>query len=499
MINQEKRDTTFYILISSFIVVFVLIGVWIQQSLMHTLREDNARHVALQASLRAQRVEENFTRELNDLIRLSTYLNVQGLDHLSLMSSFGANQIAKEGIIDLYGNLEMGESVQYRLFQNVRESLRGKPAISFAEGEGVLFTVPILKDGNVQYILYRQYNDQYVKSNFGLEDIENAGLKVNVVDPEDYIVVPFRGYSIEDKDFFKSPKMEKYKSIIRERMKLTNSAAIYFNSERGDNYLFMAEVPNTDLFLSGYISEEIVAGNVFNTIDVLLAVYIALILMISAFLYFYREDVNKRNKQLEERNAKVEQLSDEIMTTLALTIDAKDTYTNGHSQRVAKYAAMLAKKYGFSDEDCNKVRQLGLLHDIGKIGVPDAVLNKTAKLTDEEFDIIKSHTYVGSDILKTVSAMPDIWMGARWHHERFDGRGYPDKKSGEDIPIIARIIAVADSYDAMTSKRCYRDALPQTVVRAEIEKGSGSQFDPQIAKLMLKMIDEDVNYELRQK
>ena len=138
------------------------------------------------------------------------------------------------------------------------------------------------------------------------------------------------------------------------------------------------------------------------------------------------------------------------------------------------------------------------MHDVGKIGIADNILNKKGKLTEEEYAIIKSHSSIGAKILSNISEIPDVATGAKYHHERYDGTGYPAGLKGEDIPLIARIIAVADSYDAMTSKRSYRDALPQKVVRHEIACGLGSQFDPVIGKLMLDIIDEDKEYTLQE-
>ena len=142
---------------------------------------------------------------------------------------------------------------------------------------------------------------------------------------------------------------------------------------------------------------------------------------------------------------------------------------------------------------------MGLLHDIGKIGVPNEIINKPSKLTDSEYDIIKTHPVTGYNILSKIESRPNLALGARWHHERYDGKGYPDGKAGEDICLEARIIAVADTYDAMTSNRSYRAAMPQEKVRQEIARCSGSQFDPRFAEIMLEMIDEDKEYKLREK
>ena len=141
---------------------------------------------------------------------------------------------------------------------------------------------------------------------------------------------------------------------------------------------------------------------------------------------------------------------------------------------------------------------MGLLHDIGKIGIPDEIINKTSELTDEEYALIQSHPVLGYEILSNMKRFPELAQAARWHHENYDGTGYPDRISGADIPFEVRIIAVADSYDAMTSNRSYRKYLPQDVVRAEIDKHSGTQFDPRVARAMLEIIDSDKNYKLHE-
>lgn len=203
-------------------------------------------------------------------------------------------------------------------------------------------------------------------------------------------------------------------------------------------------------------------------------------------------------KEVKKQTVKVENFSKQLIEALAKTIDAKDKYTNGHSVRVAKYAKMIADKMGKDEDEQKTIFDIGMLHDIGKIGVQEEIINKTSKLTDAEYDIIKTHPIIGADILNTISEMPEIAIGARWHHERYDGKGYPDKLKGDNIPEIARIIAVADAYDAMASNRSYRKALPQEVVREEIEKGKGTQFDPQIADFMLELMDEDKDYQMRE-
>lgn len=202
--------------------------------------------------------------------------------------------------------------------------------------------------------------------------------------------------------------------------------------------------------------------------------------------------------EVERKTKEVEGLSLHVVHTLADAIDAKDAYTKGHSGRVAEYSREIAKRYGYSEERQDEIYMIGLLHDVGKIGVPDAVINKPGRLTDEEFEKIKTHPGRGAKILQNIEEMPKLAIGARWHHERYDGRGYPDGLSGEDIPEEARIIAVADAYDAMTSNRSYRGIIPQDVVKSELEKGSGTQFDPRFAAIMLEIIKEDTEYKLHE-
>ena len=203
--------------------------------------------------------------------------------------------------------------------------------------------------------------------------------------------------------------------------------------------------------------------------------------------------------EVEIKTQENENLSLRIVQTLAEAIDAKDNYTNGHSGRVAKYTREIARRFGYSQKRQDEIYMMGLLHDVGKIGVPDAVINKPAKLTEEEYAQIKTHPVMGDRILKNIRERPKLAVGARWHHERYDGTGYPDGLSGDIIPEEARIIAVADAYDAMTSRRSYRGILPQDIVRNEIKNGKGKQFDPAFADIMLTMIEEDKDYILREK
>jgi len=212
-----------------------------------------------------------------------------------------------------------------------------------------------------------------------------------------------------------------------------------------------------------------------------------------------QKEVEKQTRKAEERRRQVERLSDQIIRALAETIDAKDTYTNGHSLRVAEYSVEIAKRAGMTPEEQEHIYYMGMLHDIGKIGIPDSIITKSSSLSEKEYYVTRKHPEIGAEILENISEIPDLGVGARWHHERYDGTGYPDGLKGPEIPEAARIIAVADAYDAMASKRSYRDVLPQEDVYEEIRKGKGTQFDPVFADIMLQMMDEDNNYKMQEK
>lgn len=207
--------------------------------------------------------------------------------------------------------------------------------------------------------------------------------------------------------------------------------------------------------------------------------------------------VVEQTKELHIQQNRIKELYLKTVVALSDVVDAKDRYTSGHSIRVAEYAKMIAIKMGKSVEEQDKIFHAGLLHDVGKIRIPEEIINKPGKLTEEEFNIIKLHPITGFNILKEIDNN-HIAIAAKYHHERYDGKGYPTGLAGENIPEIARILCVADSYDAMTSNRSYRNAMPQNFVRKEIIKCRGTQFDPNIADIMLDIIDEDKEYKLKQ-
>ena len=202
--------------------------------------------------------------------------------------------------------------------------------------------------------------------------------------------------------------------------------------------------------------------------------------------------------ELNEKNRELEILSNEAFEAIAKAVDVNDPYTAGHSRRVAQYSKMIAEYMGYSDDELEEIYCAGLIHDVGKLGIDNQIINKQGKLSQEEYEEIKKHPLMGYEILKKISIRGHFAYGAKWHHERIDGKGYPDGLHGEEIPEIARIIAVADAYDAMTSKRAYRGIMSQDSVREQIEKGKGSQFDERIAAIMLSLIDKDKDFKMQQ-
>lgn len=184
-------------------------------------------------------------------------------------------------------------------------------------------------------------------------------------------------------------------------------------------------------------------------------------------------------------------MTSQIIETIARAVDAKDPYTNGHSRRVAHYSVKLGEKLGFSEEDLEFLRYAALLHDIGKIGIPDSILQKPTDLTSEEYELMKQHPKIGAEILKGAPLLKGVGVGAKYHHEKWDGSGYMEGLSGEDIPLFARIIGVADTYDTMLSDRPYHKADTKETAISEFERCAGTQFDPKIAKIMLELIKEE--------
>lgn len=212
-------------------------------------------------------------------------------------------------------------------------------------------------------------------------------------------------------------------------------------------------------------------------------------LIITLIVRFKMKRILEQQKIQKEHDA---MMVEQTMKLIINMIENKDTSTKGHSIRVAEYSKMIALRLGFTEDECREIYYIGLLHDCGKVNIPDSILKNPGKLSDDEFSIMKKHTTYGGEILKDFTSITGIDIGAKYHHERYDGKGYPSGISGEEIPMIARIIGVADAFDAMNSKRCYRDKLPAEVIIKELKENKEKQFDPAIVDCLLELIDDNM-------
>lgn len=210
-----------------------------------------------------------------------------------------------------------------------------------------------------------------------------------------------------------------------------------------------------------------------------------------ARLYEMKEEERLRDVVEQERR-KVGSMTMQTIISISNAVDAKDSYTKKHSERVANYARLIASRLQWSVEEQNDLYNMALLHDIGKIGVPDAILNKQGRLTNDEYPEIKKHPVVGGEILKDFTVLNNVAKGAYYHHERYDGTGYPEGLKGKEIPIEARIIGVADAIDAMNSNRVYRKRKDKEYIMQQLEEGKGTQFDPEIVDLVIELVEEGI-------
>lgn len=204
-------------------------------------------------------------------------------------------------------------------------------------------------------------------------------------------------------------------------------------------------------------------------------------------------EIKQINEKLKNTNEMLEKAYLESIQTLRYTVEAKDTYTRGHSDRVSEYSVLIGKAVNLSDYDLKTLQIGGLFHDIGKIGVPDSILLKESKLTDDEYSEIKNHPSIGAHILSTATIFKDIIPIVKHHHEKYDGTGYPGRLKGDEIPFLAKIASIADSFDAMTSRRTYRDSLPIETVIDEFERCKGTQFDPELTDAFLDILRNHYN------
>ena len=343
-------------------------------------------------------------------------------------------------------------------------------------------------------------NDSVISLDIALDEIQSIteeiclnGIGYGFVVDRNGLVVAHNDINEKGKNYCDDNEM----SVLLEKIYLGENGCFEIDIA-GETYTVFSNSVMNDWYVVMIVSKEKLFHDVRNTLinNILICTVISALIL---FFYIFTIRKIKHSIRLERQsNQKIEQMNMNIVRALVRTIDAKDRYTNGHSLRVAEYALEIAKRMNKTKEEQEKIYYAGLLHDVGKIRVPEDVINKAAKLTNEEFDQIKIHPVTGYHILKDIYDDKLVALGAKFHHERYDGNGYPNGLEGENIPEIARIIGVADTYDAMASNRSYRKALPQEKIREEIERGKGTQFDPEIADIMLGMIDEDKEYKMKE-
>lgn len=263
---------------------------------------------------------------------------------------------------------------------------------------------------------------------------------------------------------------------------------ITYTNLSGKNYIFHLKGYNADGTPSGELTFQIKKEkSVFEKgyfYFAMFAVAVMLVLLgIVVYQYIHRKTILRRQKEYKE-------LTEQTIKMVAKTIDAKDKYTIGHSHRVAVFSVEIGRRYGLKEEQLEQLYYSALLHDIGKIGIPDSILKKNDKLTKEEYQVIMQHPTIGGEILSDFTLVPWISAGAKYHHERYDGKGYNEGIKGEDIPLYARIISVADSYDCMNTTRIYRPPMAEEEIIKELENGKGTQFDEQFVNIMLEMMKD---------
>lgn len=447
---------------------------WATADTVNYLMEEGASseeilgYLTKEAEHAAKQVDENFTG-------IYGYIDGQYLDGIGWVPP---------------ADYEPTERVWYTKAKEAGGQIALVPPYLDAQTGTVMFSVSqLLSDGESVVSIDVTLNEvQAITENMTLNEIgygfvmDGTGLVIAHVDEAE-----------KGKDYPTNEKQEYLLSKVFEGeqeyfdMDIDGEACTVFSEQVMEDWYVVMVVQNTLLFSE--LTMQMCIGII---VSALVFLCIALFLVISA------KNIREFQRKERESRERLDELNTNIIRALAYTIDAKDRYTSGHSQRVADYALAIAKRMGKSEEEQKIIYYAGLLHDIGKIRVPEELINKPGGLTEDEFNQIRVHPVSGYHILKDIHEDIRIAYGAKYHHERYDGKGYPNALEGENIPEIARIIGVADSYDAMASNRRYRDALPQEVIRSEFEKGRGTQFDKEIADIMIQMIDEDKDYTMRQ-
>ena len=355
------------------------------------------------------------------------------------------------------------------------QSQEGVFAYSFQKDESSLEPVkhtPLKIDINSIKIDDNEYYGNSIKVN---KNADRITFNLSV-----FAYKPNKGYTI----YYKLDGVDK--SYVKVDNGVSN---ISYTNLKGGNYKFHVYVLDEDNQMSNTIDISLSKTKKVHehVTFIILIVLLSLFLIIGAIVFYFR----RKMKQSLKRQLEYKKITLESIEAIARTIDAKDVYTNGHSRRVGYYSREIAKAMNLPEKEVENIFYTALLHDIGKIGIPLKIINKPARLDDEEFAIMKTHTTKGGKILKDISTIPGIVEGAMYHHEKYNGTGYPTGLKGEEIPLNARIICCADCFDAMATKRSYKEPCSKEYIISEFERCSGTQFDPEIAKVVIKLIEED--------
>lgn len=289
-----------------------------------------------------------------------------------------------------------------------------------------------------------------------------------------------------------NPRIEYYLEGFDKKPTVTTkrdlSEAVYTNLDGGTYTYHLATVNSLTGEEEAATEITIIKKRAFYEYQLFWVMLVAAIIVLSALLIW--NHFRLRTLRLEKKNKEIRRMRDEVINAFAKAIDYKDRYTNGHSFRVAKYTGMLAEKLGYEGDELTDIQNIALLHDVGKISIPDAILNKPEALNDEEYAVMKTHAQNGYEILKEIKSAPELALGAGYHHERLDGQGYPHGVAGDDIPMVAQIIAVADTFDAMYSTRPYRKKMELSVVIDRIKESAGTQLNPEVVGKMVELFRE---------
>lgn len=387
----------------------------------------------------------------------------------------------KEAILDEEGNVLHGPSVGI-IYEIVIKNT-GDAIITDWTADVYMPELMWVNNGwNGKYEFHQTTNGEELVQLIDLREYQSAEIELDYyIDHTGPMIPLYEG----DKFVYRPSKADNEYPLQphSETEEVNSSAIVGFIVYVPDQGLDYAPVFD-DVVFKYYLSRNVWTDPTFLTLVGLDA--LLLVLLIGLIMSHIR--VRKLVKQ-RQRDA---QIIEQSIKTFINFVEAKDPNTKGHSERVAAISYALADEMGYSTAECNNIRCIALMHDCGKIAVPVSILQKPAKLTDEEYEIIKRHTIVGGDMLRDFTSIKDMSLGALYHHERYDGKGYPKGLKGEEIPLIARMICVADSLDAMNSNRCYRPKLTREIIIDELEKNKGKQFDPVIVDHILKLIKQGV-------